>query len=199
MEAQLKELIEKIKTDGVKTGEEQAASLIAEAEKKAQAIVAEAESKAEQIRSQAENDALRFERSGNDALNQAGRNLLIELRKNIEKMLNQIVQAESSSNLKGKSLAESIEAVMKGWAQGDSADLKLLIPESEYKALEKDLFSRLSDQMKKGMEIQPFSDLEAGFRISSKDGKMFYDFSDEELTRMVSRYLNSRLQEILEQ
>lgn len=199
MEAQLKELIEKIKTDGVKNGEEQAASLIAEAEKKAEAILSEAESKADQIRTQAQNDALRFERSGNDALTQAGRNLLIELRKSIEKMLNQIVAAESSLSLKGKSLSDSIEAVMKSWAQGDSADLKLLLPESEYKSIEKDILSKLSDQMKKGLEVKPFTDINAGFRISSKDGKMFYDFSDEELTRMVSRYLNSRLMEILEQ
>ena len=198
MEAQLKELIEKIKTDGVKSGEEQAASIIAEAEKKAAAIIADAEQKAEQLKVQAQSDAQRFERSGNDALAQAGRNLLIELRKSIEGMLNAIVQAETAQSLKGKALSESIGAVMKAWTAGESSDLTLLVPAGELKSLEKDLMDKLSDQMKKGLELKPFAELEAGFRISSRDGKMFYDFSDQELSRMISRYLNRRLQEILE-
>lgn len=197
MEAHLNELIEKIKKDGVKTAEDQAAVILADAEKKAAQMLSQAEKDADALLNKAKNDAAKFEISGKDALNQAARNLLIELRKNIESHLNAIVDEESSKALTGKSLQESILVVMENWAKNDSSDLRLLLPEDQLKSLEKDLFSKLSAQMKKGLEIKPFSDIESGFRISSKDGKMFYDFSDEELSRMISRYLNHRIQEIL--
>jgi len=197
MEAHLNELIEKIKKDGVKTAEDQAAVIMADAEKKAAQLVNQAEKDAEAILTKAKNDALKFEISGKDALNQAARNLLIELRKNIESQLGAIVEDESSKALSGKSLQDSIVAVMESWSKNDSSELQLLVPENELKAIEKDLLSKLSSKMKAGLEIKPFADIESGFRISSKDGKMFYDFSDEELSRMISRYLNQRIQEIL--
>lgn len=197
MEAHLNELIEKIKNDGVKTAEDQAAVIVAEAEKKAAQLVNQAEKDAEALLSKAKNDALKFEISGKDALSQASRNLLIELRKSIESQLGSLVDEESTKALSGKSLQDSIVSVMENWSKNDSSELELLIPENELKAIEKDLLSKLSAQMKAGLEIKPFADIQSGFRISSKDGKMFYDFSDEELSRMVSRYLNQRIQDIM--
>lgn len=198
MEAQLQELIQKIKDDGVKSAQEEAQKILGEAKEEAEQIVAQAQKEAEQLKIQAQNDALRFESSSKEALNQAARNLLIQLRQSVEDQLNLIVSQEASQALKGKSLLESISVVMENWSKGDSADLKLMIPEEELKSIEKDLKDKLSSKMKDGLELQPFTDLEAGFRISSQDGKMFYDFSDEELTRMISRYLNSGLQELLQ-
>jgi len=198
MEAHLNELIEKIKNDGVKTAEDKAAAIIADAEAKAAKIVSQAEKDAEQLKVKAKQDAARFEAGSKDAVRQAARNLLIELRKNIEDMLTAIVADASSEALKGASLSDSIVSVMKEWSASDVSDLSLLLPEVQLKGLEQDLMKQLADKMKKGLEIKPFSDLDAGFRISSKDGKMFYDFSDEELSKMISRYLNKRIQEILQ-
>ncbi|MDA3850091.1 MAG: V-type ATP synthase subunit E [Spirochaetaceae bacterium] len=199
MDAQLKELIEKIKIDGVKTAEDQAAVIVTEAQSKAQDIIEDANKEAEGIRIKAQKDALRAESSGKEALSQASRNLLIELRKKVENLLNTIVSAEVSQALKGQSLANSLEQVMKNWSKGDVSQLDVLLPKEQYQALEKDLFSKLASEMKKGLEIKPFEDLDSGFRVSSKDGKMFYDFSDDELSKMISRYLNQQLQEILNQ
>jgi len=197
MEAHLNELIEKIKKDGVQSAEDKATAIIADAEAKAKSLVAQAEKEAEQLKAKPQQDALKFESGSKDALQQAARNLLIELRKNIEELLNAVVSSESSNALKGISLSESIVSVMTEWSKNDSSQLELLLPEAELKEIEKDLTSKLADKLKAGLEIKPFADLEAGFRISSKDGKMFYDFSDEELSNMISRYLNKRVQEIL--
>ena len=71
MDVQLKELIEKIKAEGVRSAEEQAASIIAEAEKKAADIKVKAMGDAEKLRSQAEKDVLQSEQSGKEALAQA--------------------------------------------------------------------------------------------------------------------------------
>lgn len=87
MDVQLKELIEKIKSEGVKTAEEQSAEIIREAEKKAAEIVAKAESDAAAMRERIKNEAAQFEASGKEALRQAGRDLIIATRKSLEKLL----------------------------------------------------------------------------------------------------------------
>jgi V/A-type H+-transporting ATPase subunit E len=60
MDAQLKELIEKIKSDGVKSAGDEAARIIADAEKKAAEIIANAKRVGEDTVSKAESDAARF-------------------------------------------------------------------------------------------------------------------------------------------
>ena len=50
MDVQLKELIEKIKSEGVQSAEEQAAGIISEAEKKAEAITRKAQEESRRYR-----------------------------------------------------------------------------------------------------------------------------------------------------
>lgn len=198
MDVQVKELIEKIKNDGVKNAEETAAGIIGDAEKKAAALVEKAEREAAEIKSQAQNEAARMEQAGKEALKQAGRDLLLSVRKDVEALFEGIVKAGTAGVLKGDSLKECILTVLKAWKPAEVKDLTLLVPENLLKDLDGDLKSRLKGEIEKGLEIKPFKDIEAGFRISSKDGRAFYDFSDDELMAMLSRYLNPGLMAILD-
>lgn len=193
MDAQLKELIEKIKSDGVKSAGAEAAQIIAEAEKKAAEIIANATRKAEDTKSKAASDASRSEASGKDALKQAGRNLLIDLRKEVEALFNSLLEEEIRGALTVETVEKSIITVIEKWSDQSAGDLELLVPEKDLAELEKGLKKKLATQMKEGMEIKPFKDIAGGFRISTKDGSAFYDFSDEELTALYSRYLSPTL------
>ena len=198
MDVQVKELIEKIKNDGVKNAEESAAVIISDAEKKAAALVEKAEKDAAEIKSQAQNEAARMEQAGKEALKQAGRDLLLGVRKDVEELFDKILQAGTAETLKGDSLKECVVSIMKSWNSEEVKDLTVLVPEKQLKELEGNLKQELKAEIDKGLEIKPFNDIEAGFRISSKDGRAFYDFSDEELMAMLSKYLNPALMAILE-
>ncbi len=198
MDVQVKELIEKIKNDGVKSAEETAAGIISDAEKKAAALMEKAEKDAAEIKSQAQNEAARMEQAGKEALKQAGRDLLLSVRKDVETLFDGVVKAGAAEVLKGDSLKECIITVLKSWNADEVKDLTVLVPENLLKALESDLKGQLKSEVEKGLEIKPFNDIEAGFRISSKDGRVFYDFSDDELMTMLSKYLNPALLAILE-
>jgi V/A-type H+/Na+-transporting ATPase subunit E len=197
MDVQVKELIEKIKNDGVKNAEKTAAGIIEDAEKKAAALVEKAEREAAEIKSQAQNEAARMEQAGKEALKQAGRDLLLEVRKDVETLFDNILKSGTADVLKGDSLKEGILSILKSWKADEVKDLTLLVPEDHLKGLKDDLNNRLKDEIGKGLEIKPFKDIEAGFRISSKDGRAFYDFSDDELMTMLSKYLNPGLLAIL--
>ena len=198
MDVQVKELIEKIKNDGVKNAEETAAGIISDAEKKAAALMEKAEKEAAEIKSQAQNEAARMEQAGKEALKQAGRDLLLSVRKDVEDLFDGVVKAGTAGVLKGDSLKECIITVLKSWKADEVKDLTVLVPADLLKTLESDLKGQLKSEIEKGLEIKPFNDIEAGFRISLKDGRAFYDFSDDELMTMLSKYLNPALLAILE-
>jgi len=198
MDVQVKELIEKIKNDGVKNAEESSSRIISEAEKKAAVLIENAEKEAAEIKSQAQNEASRMEQAGKEALKQAGRDLILSVKKEVEDLFNRIVQAETAEVLKGDSLKECIVAVLKSWKEDEVSDLSVLVTPETLKAMEGKLKSDLKSMVDKGLEIKPFSGLDAGFRISSKDGRAFYDFSDKELMELLSQYLNPGLMSILE-
>jgi len=197
MDVQLKELIEKVKNDGVKSAEEKAAAIVAEAEEKAAAIVKKAQEEAALYKENARRDAEKMEQSGREALKQAGRDLVLTVRKEIESIFNKIIREKAAAAFDAKLMGEAVSYAVKALA-GDSADnLDVLIPEKTFNEVEKALKSELSAEISSGMDIKPFKGLDAGFRISSKDGSVFYDFSDKEIAAMLGRFLNPRLSDLL--
>lgn len=197
MKVQLNELIEKIKNDGVKTAEENAERILSEAKEKAVAIIRSAEDEALRTSDVAKADAERTERSGTEALQQAGRDLLLTVRNRIEQVFNRVIKNEVSGSLDQNLMAKAILATVKNLSTVSGDGLVAQIPEKEYDSIEAGLRDVLATELANGVEIVPFKGLNAGFRISMKDGSAFYDFSDEELTRMLSQYLNPKLEKAL--
>lgn len=197
MDVQIKELIDKIKNDGVKTGEESAARIIADAESRAADILKKAKSDADTLVATAKADAAKAERSGQEALRQAGRDLVLTVRSEIEGIFAQVMEAETAGALSGSVMTEAVSAAVKALAGDSPGDFDVLVPESSMANLETGLKSALGAQLSAGMEIRPFKGLEAGFRLSRKDGSAFFDFSDKEIAAMLGRYLNPKLAELL--
>ncbi len=198
MDVQVKELIEKIKSDGIKNAESTAARIISEAEGKAATIIENAKREAAETKELAKNEVARLEQAGQEALKQAGRDLLIATRKDIEGIFDRIIEAGTGEILKGDPLKDCIVAVLKSWKESDMKELQVMVPEKTLTDLEKKLKQELKARIDKGLEVKPFKDIEAGFRVSTKDGRSFYDFSDGELTEMLSRYLSPGLREVLD-
>ena len=181
MDDQLQSLIDKIKKEGVASAETSAAQIIAEAEKKAAQIIADAKSQADGIVKEAKAESERLEKSSEDAIKQAGRNLLI---------------SAYSKELLEKLIPETV----KTWAdKSEVNNLSLLLSEKDLAALEAGLKSALKDEISKGLEIKPDKTLSNGFRIGLKDGSAFYDYSAESVAELFSAYLNPRVAAILKQ
>ncbi len=198
MDVQLQELIDKIKKDGVASAETTAATIIAEAEKKAASIVSDAENKAEQIVKTAKAETERLEKASVDAIKQAGRNLLIAFTDGINAELSALINAETDKAFSADLLKTLIPETVKNWAHKTEADeLSLLLSEKDLKALESGLLAALKDKVSKGMTIKADDSVTAGFRIGTKDGSAFYDFSSEAVAELFSAYLNPRVAEIL--
>jgi len=197
MEIQLQELLDRIQHDGVEAAQAQAERLLAEAEAKKKALIDEAEREARGIVERAKADAARTEEAGKAALAQASRDELLAFRDQLRALLDSIVRTEAASSFGPEVLAEAIPAVMKALAAGGGEDLAVLLPPALLAKIEGKFSARLAAELKKGVELKPSPDLNAGFRITEKNGAAYYDFSAEAVAELLSRHLNARLADIL--
>ena len=194
MDVQLQELIDKIKKDGVTAAEKEAAKIIADANKKAESIIKDAEAKAEQIKKDAKAETNRMQKASDEAIVQAGRNMLLSFKDSLVQELDGLIQAETAKSLSKDTLEKLVPETVKTWAKNsDASELSVLLSEKDLKALQSSLTSALKAEIKKGLEIKPDKTLTAGFRIGVKNGAAFYDYSAESLAEMFAAYLNPKV------
>ena len=196
MEVQLKELIEKIKSDGIKDAEVKAAGIVKDAEAKADEIVAKAKKEASRIIAGAKEEAVKSEQSGREALKQAGRDLVLNLQTKITDLFNIIIKKEVAAAMDDKVLAETIVKLIGSWKNGTD-NLQVLLSEKDYRNVENVLRTKLADQIKKGFEVKASKNLDAGFLVSVKDGSAYHNFSAEGISEVLSEYLNPRISSLL--
>lgn len=200
MDVQLQELIDKIKKDGVAASEKEAAKIIADAEKKAAAIVADAEEKAAAIIKDAKKETARMEKSSEEAVMQASRNLLLSFKDSIVGTLDGLIQSETEKAVTEDVLKKLVPETVKAWAKdSDASELSVLLAEKDLKKLEAAFKTSLKAEIKKGLEIKPDKTISAGFRVGVKNGAAFYDYSAESVAELFSAYLNPRVAAILKQ
>ena len=198
MDVQLQELIDKIKKDGVSAAKTSAEKIISEAEEKAKQIVSDAEQQADKIVKNAKAETERMEKASEDAIKQAGRNLIISFRDGITNELSAIVQAETAAAYSKDLLVKLIPETVKAWSNNKEAtDVSVLLSEKSLKELEGQLRSALKAEIAKGLELKADKSLSAGFRIGINNGEAYYDYSAEAVSDLFSAYLNPRTAAIM--
>jgi V/A-type H+-transporting ATPase subunit E len=197
MDIQLQELIDRIKKDGIESASDEASRLKAQAEAEAKRIVEAANKEAEAIISRGKADAERSEKAGVAALEQASRNLVLAFKGEIQTLLDKIIAQGVSASFGEDTLKSVLPDLIKSWAAKGSDDLALILPEAQLGKLQGFFTEKLAAELKKGLELKSDRNLGAGFRIASKDGSAYYDFSAESVAELLAAYLNPRLAEIL--
>jgi len=197
MDVQLKELIEKIKNEGVRNAEEQSEEIISKAEKRADEIVKKAQDDGRRIIESAEKEAEKIKTTGKEALKQAGRDMLLGLKEKIERVFHSVVVEESGKALQGKNLETAITKAVESMKPDEVQDMNVLLDKADLDEIEKGLRAALSDKLKSGLELKPVETSMSGFRITEKDGSAYFNYTDEGVAEILCEYLNPRLSDIL--
>ena len=194
MDVQLQELIDKIKKDGIANAESEAQKIIAEAEKKAQSIITDAEEKSQEIIKNAKAETSKMEKASEEAIIQAGRNMLLSFKDSLLSELNGLVQAETEKATTKEVLAKLIPETVKAWSKNTQVDeLSVLLSEKDLSSLQAAFTNELKAEIEKGLEIKPDKTLSSGFRIGVKNGAAYYDFSAESVAELFAAYLNPKV------
>lgn len=200
MEIQLQELINQIKKDGVETAEVQAESIINSAKAEAEKIVAEAQAQADKILVNAKNENDRMVKSGEDAIRQAGRNLLISFRESVSRELNALVGENVAEVYSSEAFPKLVVNAVESWVEKpDAEELTVILNSKDLEAVEKILLTELKGKMLKGVTLKASDNFDGGFRIAEKDGQVYYDYSAEAVVDMLSNYLTPKVTAILKE
>lgn len=200
MEIQLQELIDQIKKDGVDAAETEAATIVDSAKAEAEKIIAEAKAQAEKLVADAKAENERMTKSSEDAIRQAGRNLLISFRESVTKELNAIVGDAVNTVYSADTLTKLISDVVEGWAKKpDAEDITVILNTADVKLLEETALASLKNKISKGITLKANDNFDGGFRISVNNGAAYYDYSSEAVVDMMSDYLSPKVTKLLKE
>ncbi|MBE6792958.1 MAG: V-type ATP synthase subunit E [Ruminococcaceae bacterium] len=200
MEVQLQELIDQIKKDGVEAAETEAEAIVKAAKENAEQIIADAQAQADKILAGAKSETERMTKSSEDAIRQAGRNLLISFRESVTRELNAIVGENVTAVYSSDALASLIVSIIENWANKPEAeDIAVILNAQDLNKLEETLLAALKEKMLKGITLKANDNFDGGFRIAVNNGSAYYDYSAEAVVDMLSNYLSPKVTELLKE
>ena len=200
MEVQLGELIEQIKKDGVVAAEAEAKTIVDAAKSEAEKIISDAQAEANRILANAKAENERMTKSSEDAIRQAGRNLLISFRESVTRELKAIVSENIATVYSSEALGELIISIVESWAnKPDAEDIEVILNTQDLNKLQEGLLAALKEKMLKGVTLKANDNFDGGFRIAVNDGSAYYDYSAQAVVDMLSNYLSPRVTKLLKE
>jgi len=197
MAEDLKGLIEKIQEEGVRAAEGKAHSIELDAKEKASAIIEAARREAGEILSSAKIEAARNEESVKATLKQAGRDLILSVRKEVSSMLQEIITRHVHKTLGADEMAGIISSMIKDHGRAETGGVVVTVKKEDLEKLERALTAELGQKVKEGLVLRPSDEIHGGFIISYDSGRSHFDFTDKALADYIAGYLKPRLAEIL--
>ena len=200
MEVQLQELIEQIKKDGVAVAETEAKDIVDAAKADAEKIIAEAQAQADKIMADARAETERMTKSSEDAIRQAGRNLLISFRESVTRELKTIIGENVNTIYSSDELAGLIINIIECWAnKPDAEDITVIMNSQDINRFEDNILASLKEKMLNGITLKANDNFDGGFRIAVNNGSAYYDYSAEAVVDMLSNYLSPKVTELLKE
>ncbi|MEK7578342.1 MAG: V-type ATP synthase subunit E family protein [Patescibacteria group bacterium] len=199
MAEDIKNLIEKIQQEGVKIAEDKAKEIESRAHKEAERLLQEAKAKAEKLTNDANEQISKMQVKQKTLLAQAGRDLLLVLRKEINASLDKLISLEVKNTLTPDVLTKIIVELIKGYGGKSEGQIAVSLRKEDLELLEKGLLHKLQEEVKKGLTLKAEDDIQGGFVISYDNGKSQYDFSDKALAEYIGSYLKPKLAEIFKE
>jgi len=200
MEIQLKELIDQIKKDGVEAAESEAQAILKAANDEAEKIILNAKAEAKRILQEAKKENERMVKSSEDAIRQAGRNLLISFRESVTRELHAIIGENVTAVYSSDACAGLIISIVECWAKkSDAEDIAVILNTQDLNKLEETLLAVLKEKMLKGITLKANDNFDGGFRIAVNNGSAYYDYSAQAVVDMLSNYLSPKVTELLKE
>ena len=207
----VQELIEKLRTQGVNSGRDQADKIINDAEAKAAALIADAQKRAGVIVSKAREEADFITKAGKEALQLAERNAILELKDFLLGKFSDQLRAVVSDSMSEEDLLEQmILEVAAGNSLRGEKNLEVVLPKKvigvdelrESPELMKKggllgfAQKRASNMLGEGVTFSVGSQTGIGFRLKDKDIEV--ELSEDAVATVLLKHLQPRFRALLE-
>jgi V/A-type H+-transporting ATPase subunit E len=195
---EIRDLIEKINQEGIRAAEGKARAIEAAARQRADEILIQARLEEERMIAAAEEKIRREEANEKALLAQAGRDLLLSLRKEIQAMLGRIIASDTGQSLTPEALSRLVSDVVHRYNPDEQGDILVSLKKEDLEILEKHFLHRLREETKRNIVLRPAEEISGGFVISFDSGRSAYDFTDRALADYIGTRLKPKVRGILE-
>ena len=204
----VKELIDRIRDEGVQAARQEADRIITEAKAQAARIVSEAKAEAATLKKEAEAATQREQMAAIEALRIAARDTGLELRAAVMAAFEEHVRRLVTDVTSDGSVLRDMILVLAGRAAEDfirDKDAAILVPKHLADAATPELEEFLrrtavalsADVLRKGIELIPSNEVQGGARVRLVDDDLEIDLSDEAVSEMMLKLLLPRYRKIL--
>ena len=197
MAQDINSLIEKINQEGVLAAEQKAREIENDAKQKAARILEQAEQEATRLLSEAKVQISKMQEREKTLLEQAGRDLLLTLRQEINAMLERLIIKEVQDALSSENVYKILSNLVKCASGQEKEEIIISLDQKDLKIIEDSFLAKLKTEAKREIVLRSAESIKTGFMISFDSGKSQFDFSDKALADYIGTFLKPRLKEIL--
>ncbi|MGZ4957847.1 MAG: hypothetical protein ACXV7J_01230 [Methylomonas sp.] len=208
-ESSIQSLIDRIRDQGVKSANQEAARILAEAEAKAAQLVADANRQVEQMRAKAMADITAEQTAAQEALKLSARDTVQRLKNGVAAAFETFVHRLVTTAMQDQELMKNLILVLAGHSAEEfiqDKEIQILLSEailtgkSDPKLREKGkqtILSLTSDMLREGVELIPSSSVEGGAKVRLVGEQLEIDLSDKAIAKMLTNQLLPRFRAIL--
>ena len=193
MAEELQSLLEKINQDGIMKAEAKKAEIIAAAEKDAAEIIADAKKEAANIIAAAEKENDSLSKRTVSALEQARRDILLQLREELASRLNEAIQDASCEALSPEFMAQLVRELAVAFSVKPDTAIHVRTSVKDAEKLDSALRAALADSFSKEPKVLAGREINNGMEVSFDGGKCFYDFTLDAVSDLLNEYLGDKL------
>lgn len=201
MENKLQELTQKLYTTGIEKAKNEADQIIAEAQKKADKIIADANAEAVSIINNTKKESTELQLKIESELKLSSKQVISSIKNQITNLVTQdLILNDIDKSLSDKDFIKTIiELMVKKWQPDDaeSTDLQIILPVKEKDNFNKYIKEKISDLMKKGLEVNFEDSFKSGFKIAPKDNSYIINFTNEDFDNFFKTYLKAKTANLL--
>jgi V/A-type H+/Na+-transporting ATPase subunit E len=200
--AGVEDLIDRLKTDGVTRGQQEADALIADAKRQSMAILDAARREADEIVTNAKAEAKRVQQAGHQSLQLAGRDALLKLRESFQlqfenRLLKLVGKTLENPDLLKKMILE-IAGKSRPPQEGEQIELLLPAAAAGHDPLEGYVAGLTGDMLRQGVTFGVGEDVDAGVRVRLLEKDVEVDLSDQAIAGFLARFLVPRFRKIMD-
>jgi len=201
MQNKLQELTEKLYSEGLSKGREEAERIKADAQKEAEQIILKAREESEQIISTAQKEAEDIKERILNEVKMSSRQSYTTLRHEIESLIssNALKSPVSEAMNDNALIKDVIKTIIAAFSpQSDkAAELSIILPEKSRGELDQFITNNITKQFNQGLEIKFDKKVSSGFKIGPKGEGYHISFTDKDFEELIGSYLRPRIREIL--
>jgi V/A-type H+-transporting ATPase subunit E len=199
MAEELQGLLNKIKQDGIDKADAEKIIIIQAAKDEAGKIIQTAKDEAAEIVKNAQTVAANDEKRGCAAVSQAGRDIVLKLRQELQNRLSSVVKDCVGKAMSPELMASIIKQMAEKYQQsnGKVTALEALVADKDKAELDAALRGGIAADLQLNPQVLAEKGISAGLKVGFNNGDLFFDFTDDAVADIICAYVGPRLAEMV--